>query len=281
MEFAIQSINPIAFQLGDIITVRWYGIIIGVGILLALLLAMRESEKRGLDREIFADLMLWAVPIAIISARLYYVIFTWDYYSENLHLIPMIWEGGLAIHGALIGAVITTIIFTRKRRVSFWKLADIAAPSILLGQAIGRWGNFINQEAHGGEVSRAFLEGLFLPDWIVNQMYIDGVYYHPTFLYESLWSFLGVILLIALRRANLRRGELFLTYVIWYSVGRFFVEGLRTDSLMWSIFGLDLRIAQVMSIALIVLSVALMLYRRASGQANHRYLEDSSKSLGE
>ena len=179
-------------------------------------------------------------------------------------------QGGLAIHGGLIGAVITGILFAKRRGVSFWKLADIAAPSILLGQAIGRWGNFMNQEAHGDEVTRQFLEGLHLPDFIINQMYIEGVYYHPTFLYESLWNFAGVILLLALRKVNLRRGELFFTYLIWYSVGRFFVEGLRTDSLMLG----PLRIAQVMSIGLVVISIIFIIVRRKMGQADKRYLEN-------
>ncbi|MDV2887436.1 prolipoprotein diacylglyceryl transferase, partial [Alkalihalophilus pseudofirmus] len=172
--------------------------------------------------------------------------------------IPKIWGGGIAIHGALIGSVITAIVFTRKRGISFWKLADIAAPSIILGQAIGRWGNFMNQEAHGREVTRSFLEGLHLPDFIINQMYIHGAYYHPTFLYESIWDFAGFLLLILLRRVNLRRGELFLSYVIWYSIGRYFVEGMRTDSLMLG----SLRMAQMISIALIIGAVIILVYRR-------------------
>ena len=163
MENNIQPIDPIAFSLGPI-QVHWYGVIIGAGIALALWLAMRESEKRGLPKDIFADLMLWAIPIAIISARIYYVIFQWDYYRQYPAEIPQIWNGGIAIHGALIGAVATTYFFAKSRNVSFWKLADIAAPSLIIGQAIGRWGNFINQEAHGGEVSRAFLENLQLPE---------------------------------------------------------------------------------------------------------------------
>ena len=190
--------------------------------------------------------MLWAIPIAILSARVYYVIFEWDYYAQNPGQIIAIWKGGLAIHGALIGSVITAYVFTKKRNVSFWQVADIAAPSMILGQAIGRWGNFMNQEAHGGEVTRAFLENLYLPECIINQMYINGVYYHPTFLYESLWNILGFILLLVLRRVNLRRGEIFLTYVIWYSIGRFFVEGLRTDSLMLTE---SIRMAQMISVA--------------------------------
>lgn len=271
MESTIQPIDPIAVSLGPI-QIHWYGVIIGVGIALALFLAMREGERRGLHKDIFPDLMLWAIPIAIISARIYYVAFEWDYYSQNPGDIIKIWNGGIAIHGALIGSVITAIVFSRKKNISFWKLADIAAPSIILGQAIGRWGNFINQEAHGGEVTRSFLEGLFLPEFIINQMYIDGVYYHPTFLYESIWNIVGFVLLMSLRRVNLRQGEIFLSYVIWYSIGRFFVEGMRTDSLMLTE---SLRIAQTISIALIVLAVALIVYRRVKGYAKVRYLDQS------
>ena len=183
----MQPIDRIAFEIGPI-TVYWYGIIIATGIALGWLLATRESKRLGLDKDIFSDLLLWAIPISIISARLYYVIFQWDYYMDNPGKIIAIWEGGIAIHGGLIGAVITTIVFAKRKGVSFWQLADIAAPSLILGQAIGRWGNFMNQEAHGGEVTRSFLENLYLPDFIINQMYIDGVYYHPTFLYESLWN---------------------------------------------------------------------------------------------
>jgi phosphatidylglycerol---prolipoprotein diacylglyceryl transferase len=271
MESTIQPIDPIAVSLGPI-QIHWYGVIIGVGIALALFLAMREGERRGLHKDIFPDLMLWAIPIAIISARIYYVAFEWDYYSQNPGDIIKIWNGGIAIHGALIGSVITAIVFSRKKNISFWKLADIAAPSIILGQAIGRWGNFINQEAHGGEVTRSFLEGLFLPEFIINQMYIDGVYYHPTFLYESIWNIVGFVLLMSLRRVNLRQGEIFLSYVIWYSIGRFFVEGMRTDSLMLTE---SLRIAQTISIALIVLAVGLIVYRRVKGYAKVRYLDQS------
>jgi phosphatidylglycerol:prolipoprotein diacylglycerol transferase len=269
MEQGIQPLNPIAIDLGPI-QVHWYGLIIGFGVLLGLIIALRESERRGLDKEIFTDLILFAVPIAIICARIYYVIFQWEYYSQNPGDIIKIWNGGIAIHGALIGAVLTAIIFAKVKKVSFWKLVDIAAPSLLLGQAIGRWGNFMNQEAHGGEVTRSFLENMHLPEFIINQMYINGTYYHPTFLYESIWNILGVIILLSLRKVNLRRGELFLTYVIWYSIGRYFIEGLRTDSLMLTE---SLRIAQVISIVLVVVAIALVVYRRVRGHSDKRYLD--------
>lgn len=270
MEQGIQPLNPIAIDLGPI-QVHWYGLIIGFGVLLGLIIALRESERRGLDKEIFTDLILFAVPIAIICARIYYVIFQWEYYSQNPGDIIKIWNGGIAIHGALIGAVLTAIIFAKVKKVSFWKLVDIAAPSLLLGQAIGRWGNFMNQEAHGGEVTRSFLENMHLPEFIINQMYINGTYYHPTFLYESIWNIVGVIILLSLRKVNLRRGELFLTYVIWYSIGRCYIEGFRTDSLMLTE---SLRIAQVISIVLVVVAIVLVVYRRVSGQAAKRYLDE-------
>ncbi|MCD7035890.1 prolipoprotein diacylglyceryl transferase [Metabacillus sp. GX 13764] len=273
---SIHPLNPIAFEIGSL-RVHWYGIIIGFGALLGLWVAMRESERRGMNKDIFVDLVLFAIPIAIVCARAYYVLFEWGYYSKHPAEIPQIWNGGLAIHGGLIGAVITGIIFARIRKVSFWKLADIAAPSILIGQAIGRWGNFMNQEAHGGPVSRAFLENLHLPQFIINQMYIDGTYYHPTFLYESLWSLAGIILLLFLRRVNLRRGEMFLTYLIWYSVGRFFIEGMRTDSLMLTS---TLRIAQVISLVLIAAAIILIIVRRAAGMAKEHYLDAPGEAKG-
>lgn len=272
MESNIQPLDPVAFSIGPL-SVQWYGVIIGIGIALGLILVIREGERRGLDKELFPDLMLWAIPISIISARIYYVIFQWDYYSQNPEDIIKIWEGGIAIHGALIGAVITTIVFANKRNVSFWKLADIAAPSIILGQAIGRWGNFMNQEAHGGEVSRAFLENLHLPDFIINQMYINGTYYHPTFLYESIWNIIGFIILILLRKVNLRRGEMFLTYVIWYSIGRFYIEGMRTDSLMLTD---QLRVAQTISIVLVIGAIIILVIRRMKGNDHARYLDKSN-----
>jgi phosphatidylglycerol:prolipoprotein diacylglycerol transferase len=275
MNETIKPLNPIAFTLGPI-QVHWYGIIIGSGLALALYLAIREGNKRGLPKETFADLMIWAIPIAIISARIYYVLFEWGYYSKHLSEAPQIWHGGIAIHGALIGSVLTVFFFSKARKISFWKITDIAAPSLILGQAIGRWGNFMNQEAHGGPVSRTFLENLHLPKFIINQMYINGQYYHPTFLYESVWDFIGFIGLVLLRKVNLRRGELFLSYLIWYSVGRFFIEGMRTDSLMLTS---TLRMAQMISIALIVVAAGIIIYRRKAGLAELRYQDKSNQGL--
>ncbi|OCA84714.1 prolipoprotein diacylglyceryl transferase [Bacillus sp. FJAT-27986] len=265
----MNTIDRVAIHIGSI-QIYWYGIIIGMGVFIGLWLAMRESKHRGLDKDLFVDLLIYAVPISIISARIYYVIFEWSYYKDHLGDIYKIWNGGIAIHGALIGAVITTIFFARSRNISFWKIADIAAPSLILAQGIGRWGNFINQEAYGDVVSRQFLENLMLPDFIIDQMFINGAYHHPTFLYESLWNFLGFGLLLLLRRVNLRQGEIFLTYVIWYSIGRYFIEGMRTDSLM--LFG-EFRMAQVLSLSLIIGGIILLVVRRKMGYSEKKYLD--------
>lgn len=265
----LAAIDPIAFSLGPI-DVRWYGVIIATGIVIAFLVGQREMVKRGLHPDFLTDLLIWAVPLAIVGARIYYVTFQWEHYKDHPADIIAIWNGGIAIHGALIASVIVAYIFTKRRNTSFLKVADILAPSILIGQAVGRWGNFINQEAHGGEVSRNFLENLFLPDWIINQMYIDGSYYHPTFLYESLWSLIGIIILLLLRRVNLVRGEMFFFYAIWYSVGRFVIEGMRTDSLY--VIG-ELRAAQVVSILAILISAVFIIYRRVSLKNPPRYLD--------
>ncbi|EDO0846288.1 prolipoprotein diacylglyceryl transferase [Listeria monocytogenes] len=264
----VQPLDPVAIQIGSI-SVKWYGVIIASAVVIALLLALSEANKRKMDKEIIVDLLIWAIPISIISARIYYVIFEWDFYKNNLGEIVKIWHGGIAIYGALIGAVLTAIIFSRIKKISFWQLADVVAPSLIIAQAIGRWGNFMNQEAHGAETTHSFLESLHLPDFIINQMYIDGAYYQPTFLYESLWNVLGFIVLLIIRRTKIRRGELFLGYVIWYSFGRFFIEGMRTDSLMWG----DFRVSQVLSLLLIVLSIGIIIYRRMKMNPPY-YMED-------
>ncbi|MDC3412262.1 prolipoprotein diacylglyceryl transferase [Aquibacillus sp. 3ASR75-11] len=263
-------LDRVFIELGPF-TIYWYGVIIATGAFLGLWMATRETERLGLKKDIFIDLVLYAIPIAILSARIYYVVFEWDRYAGGpWWKVFAVWEGGIAIHGALIGSIITTIVYAKVKQVSFWQLVDIAAPGLLVGQAIGRWGNFMNQEAHGGPVSQVAYDNFlqYLPDFIVNQMFIDGTMYHPTFLYESLWNILGLILILILRKYNPRRGELFFSYLIWYSVGRFFIEGMRTDSLY--LFG-ELRTAQVISVVLIVGSIVYIMYRRKTGQANKRY----------
>ncbi|MGP4040684.1 prolipoprotein diacylglyceryl transferase [Gracilibacillus sp. D59] len=264
------ALDPVFLQLGPL-SIYWYGLIIASGAFLGLWIATMEADRLGVKKDYIVDLVVFAIPIAILSARAYYVIFEWDrYVGEPWWKVFAIWEGGIAIHGALIGSVLTAVVFTRVKNLSFWQIADIAAPSIILGQAIGRWGNFMNQEAHGGPISEATYQNFhqYLPDFIMDQMCIEGTMYHPTFLYESVWNIAGFILLLILRKYPLRRGEMFLTYVTWYSFGRYFIEGMRTDSLY--IVG-DLRTAQFISILLIVFAVITMIYRRKTGLADRTY----------
>lgn len=265
----ITPIDKVAIWLGPI-PIHWYGIILGSAALVGLLLAIWEGKRKGIHPDFFLDLMLFAVPVAILFARLYYVAFEWRSYVDNPIDAFKIWEGGLAIHGALIGSVLVGWLYTRYKKVSFWGIADIAAPSIIMGQAIGRWGNFMNQEAHGDIIQNldAFWWKL-IPDWIKDQMFINGNYYHPTFLYESIWNLIGFGLMLVLRRLNPRRGEVFIFYVVWYSIGRYFIEGMRTDSL-WLVPGV-IRIAQLIGVVLIVLMAILYVYRRKTGLADARY----------
>ena len=237
--------DPVAFTiLGR--DIRWYGILIAGAVLIGALLAMRESKRRGLNEELLIDFLLFAIPTAIVGARLYYVIFSWDYYSNNPGQILNIMGGGLAIHGAIIAGVIVAIIFTKVKKISLWKLLDIVAPSLVLGQAIGRWGNYANQEAHGGPTD--------LPWGIM----IDGVKVHPTFLYESIFNIMIFIFLMWYRKKSKIDGEIFLLYFSLYSLGRFFIEGLRTDSLMLG----SVRVAQLISVLVIIICVIILYNRR-------------------
>ncbi|MBB2581257.1 prolipoprotein diacylglyceryl transferase [Staphylococcus aureus] len=257
MGIVFNYIDPVAFNLGPL-SVRWYGIIIAVGILLGYFVAQRALVKAGLHKDTLVDIIFYSALFGFIAARIYFVIFQWPYYAENPSEIIKIWHGGIAIHGGLIGGFIAGVIVCKVKNLNPFQIGDIAAPSIILAQGIGRWGNFMNHEAHGGPVSRAFLEQLHLPNFIIENMYINGQYYHPTFLYESIWDVAGFIILVNIRK-HLKLGETFFLYLTWYSIGRFFIEGLRTDSLMLTS---NIRVAQLVSILLILISISLIVYRR-------------------
>lgn len=233
-------INPVAFSLFGI-DIYWYAILIVTGILLGAKVAEKEFVRRGLSEDFVYDMLFAVVPASIIGARLWYVIFEWHYYSQNLSKIIDIRGGGLAIHGGIIGGIIALYFFTRNKKISLTDMIDVIAPSLALGQAIGRWGNFINQEAHGGESN--------LP-WAIM---IDGKSYHPTFLYESLGDFLIFLFLISYRNKNPEKGKISAVYFITYGILRFFVEGMRTDSLMLC----SLRIAQIISIIFVLTGIYL------------------------
>lgn len=257
MMFNLNYIDPTAFNLGPL-SIKWYGIIIAVGILIGYFIAQESLKHVGLHKDTLVDVIFYSAIFGFLVARIYFVIFQWPYYMENPAEIPKIWHGGIAIHGGLIGGFITGIIVCKIKNLNPFQIGDIVAPSIILAQGIGRWGNFMNHEAHGGPVSRTFLEHLHIPEFIIRNMYIEGVYYHPTFLYESIWDVLGFIILMTIRK-HLRVGETFALYLIWYSIGRFFVEGLRTDSLMLTS---HIRVAQLVSVILIIVGLILIVYRR-------------------
>ncbi|HDA0798010.1 TPA: prolipoprotein diacylglyceryl transferase [Staphylococcus aureus] len=257
MGIVFNYIDPVAFNLGPL-SLRWYGIIIAVGILLGYFVAQRALVKAGLHKDTLVDIIFYSALFGFIAARIYFVIFQWPYYAENPSEIIKIWHGGIAIHGGLIGGFIAGVIVCKVKNLNPFQIGDIIAPSIILAQGIGRWGNFMNHEAHGGPVSRAFLEQLHLPNFIIENMYINGQYYHPTFLYESIWDVAGFIILVNIRK-HLKLGETFFLYLTWYSFGRFFIEGLRTDSLMLTS---NIRVAQLVSILLILISISLIVYRR-------------------
>ena len=219
------------------IDVMWYGVLIATGMLIGIALAIREAKRVGISEDDVLNIAIIAIPVAIICARLYYVIFSWDYYSQNPGEIFNIRGGGLAIHGGLIGGILTGFIYAKVKKLDFFKTADAVMVGMPLAQAIGRWGNFINGEAHGGPTS--------LPWGIM----VDGVKVHPTFLYESIWDF-GIFLFIMfyMRKKKTYEGEVIVSYITLYSIGRFFIEGLRTDSLM---FG-PIRMAQFISLVGVV-----------------------------
>lgn len=256
----LATIDPTAFHIFGI-GIQWYAIIIVTGIVLVSWMATKEGMRVGLQENDVIDFMLWALPISIIGARLYYVIFEWSYYSQHPSQILAIRNGGLAIYGGLIAGAIVLYFYTKNRFINTWTFLDVAAPSVLLGQAIGRWGNFMNHEAFGEITTKAFLHKLHLPPFIINNMYIDGAYRQPTFLYESVWNLVGFIIIILLRRKKdfFKQGEVALSYVIWYSFGRFFIEGMRTDSLM--AFG-GLRVSELLSAILFVAAIVIFWYRR-------------------
>lgn len=239
------------------LSVHWYGVIIACGMALAVGLAALRQRRMALPRDTVVDLALVGIPSAIVCARLYYVIFSWRAYAAQPVRALFIWEGGMAIYGGIIGGVLAGAIYARRKRLPFLKLADLAAPSIALGQAVGRWGNFVNQEAYGGVVAHAWQRRFPIGVWIA----ADGRWHYATFFYESLWCFLIVAaLLLADKKRLLRRdGDTFIGYVFLYAMERALVEGLRADSLYLG----ALRVSQLLSLAALMVCAALMLRRCA------------------
>lgn len=253
-----ESPGAIAFNLGSI-SVHWYGILIGTGIVLAYLYAFFELRRRKLDIKPVDEMAFWIIIGGVIGARLYYVLFNLPYFVSHPLEIVQTWKGGLTIHGALIGGALVYFIYIFRRKLSWTLYADIIIPGILLAQAIGRWGNFFNNEAFGGPTTLPWK--LYIPEAFRPESSVDFSYYHPTFLYESLWNFAGFAVLVFLSRKfypnkNYPTGLVFFSYLIWYSCGRFFIESLRADSLYLGPF----RAAQIASILLFLFGLIGLIF---------------------
>ena len=245
---------PAGFSVGPF-DVRFYGLIIALGLVLAVVYALKRREQFGLSEDDLMDGVLWIAPFAILCARLYYCAFEWERYADNPISILYIWEGGIAIYGAVIGAAIGVILHCKVfKKISVLATLDLVSLGFMIGQTLGRWGNFFNREAHGGVTDS------FLRMGLINPATGMGEYYHPTFLYESLWNLVGFIILHFFSKKRKYDGQVALCYVAWYGLGRSLIEGLRTDSLWWGNF----RVSQVLAAAscAVALIVLLILSRK-------------------
>lgn len=264
--------NPVLFTLFGI-EIRWYSVLLLTGMIIAMFMFIKEGKRFNIPKDFTFNLAFWVIIIGIISARLYYCVFNFSLYKDNLLDIFKIWEGGLAIHGGLIGGFITLFIYTKKYSVNTYKITDMAVVPLLLAQSIGRWGNFFNSEAHGVATTYYHLKELRIPEKIIEGMKIGNVYYHPTFFYESLYCLVGFIILLFIRRYRyLKRGQLTCIYLMYYSVGRFFIESLRTDSLMFGGF----RVAQIISVVLFVIGLIAFMILGRKGRFEDLYNEEQS-----
>ena len=259
--------NSVFLQIGNF-KIYWYSIFILIAVIAGGNVAIKEAKKYRIPEEFMINLFFFMIPFAYIGARLYYVAFNWEYYSTHINEIYQIWKGGLGIHGGLIFGLIWLRIYSKKYKVKTLRLTDIVCVGLILAQAIGRWGNFFNQEAHGGEVTLEFLKNLHLPQFIIDGMHINGTYYHPTFLYESILCLIGFIVLIIFRRRKYTKiGQTTSLYLIWYGVVRFFIEALRTDSLMLG----NIKMAQLVSVIMLIIGLVMYILLNKGSKLENRY----------
>lgn len=244
--------NPVIFNIGSL-EFRWYSVLIAIAVIIAYFMIVNESSRFKIPKEFMFNMMFWTLIFAIIGARLYYVIFNFDYYKVNFGEIFQIWKGGLAIHGGLLFGFISIFIYCKKYKVRIGKILDIIVPPLLLGQAIGRWGNFFNSEAYGSIVTYQQLVNMkIIPQFVIDNMFINGSYHLPMFYFESLWCLLGFFISLFLRRRKyIKDGQLIAFYMMWYGLARFFIESFRMDALMFN----GIRIAKVVSAIMFVVGL--------------------------
>jgi phosphatidylglycerol:prolipoprotein diacylglycerol transferase len=246
--------NPILVEIGNI-RIYWYSIMILMGMIIGTLLIIKEAKKHHISKSKMSDMLFYTIIIGIIGARIYYVLFNLNYYTNIIDTLK-VWEGGLAIHGGIITGALFMIIYTKKNDLPTLKVFDICVPGLLIGQAIGRWGNFFNQEAHGPITTLAHLQEMHIPKFVIEGMNINGNYYIPTFLYESIWCIIGLLLIIIIRRIRITKiSNITSIYLIWYGIGRYIIEKYRTDSLMLD----TLKQAQIISIIMILTGIIIFL----------------------
>lgn len=238
-----------------LIKIKWYSFFIFIGVIIASFLIIKEAKKKNIKEDTIIDILFYGIIIGILGARIYYVLFNFSYYLSNPIEMIEIWNGGLAIHGGIIAGLIFLIIYSKKKKINLLLLLDIVVVGLIIAQALGRWGNFFNQEAYGRVVSLNFLKSLHLPKFIIDGMYIGGKYREPTFLYESISSFICFIVLLIVRRLkNIKTGQIVGIYFTWYGIERFIIETFRSDSLMLG----PIKIAQVISIILLIIGIYLI-----------------------
>lgn len=260
--------NPVIFNIGNF-ELRWYSVLIAIAVIIGYVLIINESRRFKIKKEFMFNMMFWTLIFAIIGARLYYVAFNLEYYRTNILEIFQIWKGGLAIHGALLFGAITIIIYCKKYKVRVGKILDIIVPALLLGQAIGRWGNFFNSEAYGSIVSYQQLENMkIIPQFIIDNMFINGSYHLPMFYFESLWCLLGFFLSLFLRRRKyIKDGQLVAFYMMWYGVARFVIETFRTDALLFN----GIRVARVVSVLMFVIGLVIQFIQSRKPKLDELY----------
>ena len=271
--FGEWSVNPdpVAIPIGN--GIRWYGIIICAGLILAVLFCCKQGKKYGITEDNIYDMMIWQIPLCIIGARMYYVLFYLDLFrradgSLNLGKMVAIWDGGLAIYGAVIMAFIVLWLFCKRKKIAFGAFADLGVMGLLIGQAVGRWGNFFNREVFGGETALPWRMKL----WVSAA---ESIEVHPTFLYESIWNLIGLALIVfVISKARTFDGENACFYFIWYGLGRAWIEGVRTDTLKlfgWTLFGQPIRVSQLLSIVLVIAGFAVLI----AGKRKHPHGKDA------